>query len=540
MFEKFKEIKEKITLKMLIAAGLILAGICVVSIVIIYLCKPVTKEITIVCKYDDQVLNINNGETVTVACNTQVTADITNFISLDCPEIEWSYEIAEKNAKDQSAFEFSSVGGRSSFTDSANEKVKISAGGKNITSVEFYVEFVQEQKELEIKNTYWESGDIEYYLKDDGSVYILYRYEKNYIKGKYNYVRVDESEIDPEILKSFKEIIDDGLLYQIDIQVTEEYFDGKIYNNDSYIIYMYGNSEKRAIYDGGWDFVKEAKPVNKFDIKEIQEIFDSASKSANKKVSSKKLGSAANTAWVAKGVNYYFYDDGIFEAVSLINHDFIKGTYTCQEVGEDAIDEKIVNGFKELMTPKKYFYITCNVNKEIYNCDSINVTNLDIIIGQNGIKFALYDSNWDMVLDAEQIDMEAREDFDVLFDRTIVDITGEFSGKTYIANSVEYIFNEDGSFVMKDADNDTFMEGSYLTTDVYDDLIEESLLKKIKKKEYYYIEIDVDRIWHEKTGMDISNAPQAVFLIIAKDEESYLYNSYLGSFDIISDIKNIL
>lgn len=556
MINMIKDLKEKITLPILVAVGLILAIICTAIIVFVSVNKSSDSELILSYKNNDQIIEIKEGETITLTCGNEVSVSVNNFSALDYPKLNWSYEMVTSNTTDSSnsedsvtkntvsqdisslsSFELTEKGGRCYFSDTNPEKVKITVSGEKIVQKIFYIEFVIEQKEMEIKNTFWTAGDINYYLNNDGSIYIIYQFENNYIKGKYNYVKIDENEIDPGVMKEFKSLISDGILYQVDIDVSEEYLADKIYNNDSYVLYMYGNDEERAIYDGGWGFTKIAESIKECDEQEIDEIFNTASEKANKKISKKKLGNVANTAWNVSGVNYYFYNDGIFESISLTNHDFIKGTYTCQEVEEDFIDEKIVNEFKELMLPKKYFYVTCNVEKEIYNCENVNVTSLEIIIAQNGIKFALYDSNWDMVFDAEQIDIEAKEDFDVIFQRNIIDITGKISENSYFCNDKEYTFTSDGSYQMIDENNDLYIKGSYIAVDVYEDLIDKELLNIIKNKEYYYIEIKLDKVWHEKKDSVEDKAPPVMFLIISRNEnEIHLYDSYLGSYDYVSDV----
>lgn len=527
MITKIKENKIYATL-----AGIALTVfVAIVVILVIIIVRASKQELDLSYVYGDKVVSINEADTIIIECGVQTSISVNNYIELNSPVIEWV-------AEGENSAVLESKGQRCIAFDENEEKILVTAKGKKIVPKSFYIQFENKKIELQIKNTAWTAGNINYYLCEDGTVYIIYDDENNYIKGTYNYVRVDEDAVQTEAVTALKELVEDGVFYQVDIAVSEEYLAGAVFNNDSYVFYLYGDGNNMAIYDGGWGITKEAEPLE-FEEEEVYtELFAQLQESASKKTSKKKLGNVANTAWTSKGVNYYFYADGVFESVSIVNHDFLMGKYNCKEVSAENIDEKIVEQFNELFVPKKYYYVTCNVEKEIYNGDNVSVTSLDVIIAQNGLKYALYDSNWNQIYEAKQLDLEARDDFDIFFDRNVSDITGLFSDNVYYCNGVEYWFHKDGTLDIRNEAKDILIKGQYIATDIFSDLIEENLKKEIWGKEFYYIEIDISKALYEKKDEVIEEVPACIYLIITNNDNAmYIYDSYFGTYDDVNNKK---
>lgn len=528
---KLKELKNNKRLLIAIVVVLLLIVAFIVSILFISSRKKESKiNITLSYMSNDELVTINPGDTVLFPCGESNSVSVNNYSDIGSPFIEWSSE-------DESTAIIDGKAGRCYLSDDNLEKIMVTASGKEINDFSFFVEFVEKQLELNIKDTAWKVGNIEYYLLADGSFYLIYEGEKNYIKGKYNYVKVDEDTISENAVSEFGELFEAGVYYKIDVAVEEEYLANASYNSDKYAIYMYGDGENVAIYDEGWGLTKQAEVIEIVTTDELETYFDEARAIAGKKTSKKNLGNVLNRGWKSDGVNYYFYADGEFDSISVINNDYIKGTYVSSEIEPEEIDEELLEAFSELMVPKKYYKVTCNVNKEIYNGENISVTSLEMIIAQNGIKYAIYDSNWNQVSDAEQIELEARDDFDIFFSRAKFDVNEEFTGKTLECNGVKYHFNEDGSYLSEDEQYDTSVKGEYFAIDIYDDLLPQELARQIKSDEYYFVEIKVNKIWHERKDTVEDDIPACVCLIVTNNKDQlYIYDSYFGTYDDAYDI----
>lgn len=536
--EQIEKLEKKINInrkKLVIAIIIAIIFVVAVGLIIISNANAKKSKIDLVLSYVDlngEVKEIHANDTITVLTNESNSVSVNNYNENDIGYIEWSTE-------DISSAVIDGKISRCYLSDEVPEKIKLSASGKKINDFSFSVEFVEKQLELPIKNTAWKVGNIKYYLLEDGNFYLIYENERNYIKGKYNYVKVEEETISENSANQIKEYIENGVYYKIDIAVEEEYLANSLFNSDSYNLYMCGDGQKTVILDEGWSIVKEAESIDIEEQDILEEYFVDASKKAEKKVKKQDLGNVKNTGWQSEGVNYFFYSDGVFDSISIINNDYIKGTYESYEIAPEEIDENIIEAFSELMKPKKYYKVVCNVEKEIYNCENVSVTSLEIIIAQNGIKFALYDSNWNQISDAEQIDLVARDDFDIFFNRTKYDVNKEFEGKEYDCNGVKYHFEEDGTFLAEDEEYDTSIKGTYFAIDVYDDLIPAELLKVIRNKEYSFVEIKVDKIWHQRKDTVEEDPPSCIVLLIAKtDEDIYIYDNYWGTYDDAAIIDN--
>lgn len=550
IWDKIKNyLREKKSLFAIIAIIVVLFVI-VATIFINLNKKNSLKDITLIYYLDDKANIISDNSIVNLYCQDINQVSVNNVSQLAGVSVNWTLsEVSENNIISLTASE------NCCFLQSeAPGECIVTATGKGIRPVSFTAVFERREYDLEFANTAWTAGNINYYFFEDGTVYIIYEDENNYIKGNYSITKVNSPKLSKDTTNSFNEIVAGGAIYQVDIAVTSEYLSGSVFNNDGYSIYICGNQDKIAIFDSGWGFTKEAEPIAFLSQAKFDEIFGEQEEKANKKISKKKLGEIANTAWNCDGVNYYFYDDGVFEAVSIVNHDFIRGTYTCNEFKPADIDEDMVARFSAFFMPKKYYLVNCNVEKEIYKGENVSVTSLTLLIGRAGNLFAMYDSNWDQVSSITKIAMEARDDFDIFFDRNKTDINDLFKENAFECNGVRYYFCQDGTFYSCNDKNNIYIKGKYIATDVYDDLMPKELIAQIKNDLYYYAEIKIEKTWHPHKSKDNNsnyskgNEYTCIYLIITESNKGKevddmkskrdirIYDEYYGTYDKAMEI----
>ena len=222
---------------------------------------------------------------VTVVMEEEVTVEVTNYEEIKEPEltVESSDEkIATVEVKDEVI----------TVTGVEEGKVTITITAKGCEDASFKV--TVEEPELPpseviassnaLNGTAWDAAGMQYYFLDDGSMYLIYSQQEDYIKGTYSVTGTNKAgaadRAGDSVADELYDEVPEGYYYIVDVDVEQELLYGSAYSNsDAYGYYLVvcSDGSNCAIYDSGWDMTSAGTDSSVLSKDELDSYFDIAS-----------------------------------------------------------------------------------------------------------------------------------------------------------------------------------------------------------------------------------------------------------------------
>lgn len=232
-----------------------------------------------------KVMELSDSK-VTVEVDDEVNVKVTNYSDIGKPELT-------AESSDESIATVSVKNGTITVTGVEEGKVTVTVSARGCEDVTFKVTVEEplpviitpiEPEELGLEGTAWEAGG-EYYLLDNGTIYMIYEDLENYIKGSYSVTPTDQDGVDDytgdsSISSDVSSFFSGGSYYIVDVDVDVEWYYGSESHSGSYYLIVYTNGYDCAIYDSGWDYTDSGYSINMKSTSELEAYFDTAAENS--------------------------------------------------------------------------------------------------------------------------------------------------------------------------------------------------------------------------------------------------------------------
>ena len=229
-----------------------------------------------------KVMELSDSK-ITVEVDDEETVKVTNYSDIGKPELT-------AESSDESIATVSVKNGTITVTGVEEGKVTITVSARGCEDVTFKVTVEEplpviitpvEPDEDVLYGTAWEASGDEYYLMDNGTIYMIYEDAENYIKGAYSVTPADQDDVndrtyDSSISRELSDYFSDGSYYIVEVDVEEEWYYGSVSHTGSYYLVIYTNGYDCAIYDDGWAYVGLGTSINMKSTSELEAYFQTA------------------------------------------------------------------------------------------------------------------------------------------------------------------------------------------------------------------------------------------------------------------------
>ncbi len=190
---------------------------------------------------------------VTVIMEEEVTVEVENYKEIGEPELtvtvqEGKEDMIDVEVKDEEII-------ITGVEDGRNITVTVSAKGCEDASFKVTVE--EPEEEVELPGTAWEVDGFRYYFMENGTMYMIFEEQEDYIKGTYTVTNIEQKDVEDYVSVSTAafDSISEGTYFLVEVDVEQEIYYGNEYEEEDYYLIVCTDGKDCAIYDSGWDYV---------------------------------------------------------------------------------------------------------------------------------------------------------------------------------------------------------------------------------------------------------------------------------------------